>query len=313
MKRLIAGVALGGATAAMAAAAFPVTLIDDGGARVGIPRAPRRVVSLTPGNTEMLFAIGAGPRVVGDTVACDYPPAAVKIAKIGGYQPNYERIVALRPDLVVADTVAQSTAADRLRGLHETVLAIRPTTVALVEADLKLLGQATGNEVGAAGTVAAMEHELDEAARLAMADPARPRVLAVVGHDPLYVAGGATFMDDAIRRAGGTNVAAHIRGYAEYSAEAALADAPDIILVGDPGDRDALRKMPALRTVPAIRMRAVVMIDPNLLDRPGPRLADGVLALARVLHPSEMAKSTSAQSSRRGTRQDLSRSWKAPQ
>src|SRR5580658_1003032 len=87
-------------------AAFPITITDDGGARLTLTSRPMRIVSLTPANTEMLFAIGAGPCVVGDTTSCDYPPAAINIAKIGGFIPNYERIVSLRPDLVVTDDIA---------------------------------------------------------------------------------------------------------------------------------------------------------------------------------------------------------------
>lgn len=264
--------------------AAPITVVDDGGATVTLPRPPRRIVSLTPAVTEMLFAVGAGPRVVGGTTADDYPPAALKLARIGGWSPSYEKIVAIRPDLAVVDDTAEAAAAVRLRSLHIPVLVIRPVTVAAIEADLTLIGRATGNAVGAGAAMRSMETKLREASTLARRDRARPRVLPLIGHDPLFVAGSGTFIDDAVRRAGGVNVAGSIHGYSEYSPEAALASHPDIILAG-PDDVQALTQTPALRAMAAVRARRFALIDPALLQRPGPRIADGVLALARALHP----------------------------
>ncbi len=266
-------------------AAFPITLTGDDGVRVTISRPPQRIVSLTPGTTEMLFAIGAGPRVVGDTTSCDYPEAAKRIAKIGGFTPIYEKVVASRPDLVIADSVAVSSAADRLRALHLTVLTIKPLSIAAVEADMKLLGKATGTTAGATAAIGVMESKLRTATSLVHTDPRRPRTLSVVGYNPLWVAGGGTFIDDAIQRAGGVNVAADVHGYAQYSEEQLLARAPEAILAGMADQRQILGK-PAFRAVPAVRLRRMISIDSHLIERPGPRLADGVLELARALHPA---------------------------
>jgi len=267
----------------VAAATFPTTLTDDGGTRLTIKSRPERIVSLTPANTEMLFAIGAGDRLVGDTTACDYPPAALKIAKIGGFIPNYERVVSLKPDLVVTDDIALRAAGPRLRALGEPVLGTRPTTIEAIEADLRLLGQATGCERGATAAVSHMESEMRAADAIVRADPRRPRVLAVIGIDPLWVAGRGTFIDDAIRRAGAVNSTSGVTGFVEYSEETVLTTPPDAIIASK-ADQRTLLTLPSLQAVPAIRNRRLVTLDPGLMERPGPRLAEGVLQLAQALH-----------------------------
>ena len=263
--------------------AAPLTVIDDAGTHLTIARPPQRIVSVTPATTEMLFADGLGARIVGGTTSDDYPPAAREITRIGDWMPNYEKIVGVRPDLVVVDDTAEHAAAARLRSLHIPVLVIRPTSLATVEADILLIGRATGTLSTARGVVRSMEAKLKQAASITAKSHAHPRVLPLIGRDPLFVAGSGNFIDDAVRRAGGINVAAGVHGYAQYSPEGVISSRPDVLLASS-DDCQALAKNPAYRTVPAIRTHRFVTIDPALLDRPGPRLADGVLALAKALH-----------------------------
>jgi len=260
-----------------------VTVVDDSGARVTIARPPQRIVSVTPATTEMLFAVGLEGRIAGGTTSDDYPAAARKITRIGDWTPSYEKIVAVRPDLVIVDDVAEHAAAIRLRSLHMPVLIIRPLTLTAVEADMRLIGRATGNLSQANAAVRAVEAKLKQAAAIAAADHKRPRVLPLIGRNPLYVAGGGTFIDDAVVRAGGVNVAAGLHGYAQYSPEGVISGRPDAILASA-DDCRALAQTPAFRAVPAVRLKRFITIDSNLLQRPGPRLADGVLALAKALH-----------------------------
>ncbi|MBV9852597.1 MAG: ABC transporter substrate-binding protein [Armatimonadetes bacterium] len=266
------------------ASAIPVTVADARGMRVTERAAPRRIVSLTPATTEMLFALGLGGRVVGDTVYCDYPPAARRVAKIGDVRVNYERVVALRPDLIVGDVVATSAPVARLTQLRLPVFAVRPDTLDGVERSLRLLGQVTGATHPANVVVARMEAQRRQARALAARDPRRPRVLLVIGTNPLFVAGRGTFLDSLITEAGGVN-AATITGYGALSRETVLAHPPDVILAA-PGDQAALRADPALRRLPAVRAgRFVSVTDRNLLERPGPRVTEGLLQVARALHP----------------------------
>lgn len=266
-----------------AANTFPRTVQDARGATLTLHSAPRRIVSLAPGTTEMLFALGLGARVVGDTTYCDYPPAARTKAKIGDVNANYEKILALRPDLIVASD-ANKTAATRLTSLRLPVLNIAPTSFGAVEQSLRLLGRATGTEHQANVVIAQMEHKRKLAAALAAHDAGhKPRVLIVVGVAPLWVAGTKTFMSDIVAFAGGVN-AANIPQYSSYSRESVLAHPPDVILA-DAKTMAAFRADPVLRAVPAARAGRFVMLPGNDLWRPGPRLADTLLQIARGLHP----------------------------
>jgi iron complex transport system substrate-binding protein len=246
--------------------------------------APRRIVSLTPAITEMLFALGLGSRVVGDTTYCDYPPAARRVAKIGDVRVNYERVVALRPDLVVGDEVATPSAIIRLSQLRLPVFGVRPDTLDGVEQSIRRLGQVTGAVPQANMLVAHMEATRRMARALAALDPRHPSVLIVIGTNPLFMAGRRTFLDSIVSEAGGVN-AVNLGGYGALSKELAMAHPPDVILAA-PGDQAALRADPALSRLPAVRARRFVYVtDRNLIERPGPRVMDGLLQVARGLHP----------------------------
>ncbi len=245
---------------------------------------PARIVSLSPGTTEMLFALGLGPRVVGDTVYCDYPPAARTVAKIGDVNTNYEKVLALRPDLVVADSTANARAAARLSALHLPVLAVAPISLSGVETSLRQIGARTGTTKQAEAVVAQMEHKARQAAKIAAADRRpRPRVLVVIQTSPLWTAGSGSFLDDLIARAGGVNIGHAVPGYGPFSKEQALASAPEVIL-GDASVAAAFRTDPLLQRLPAVQSGRVYVLPPDLTSRPGPRLADGLVLAAQALH-----------------------------
>jgi iron complex transport system substrate-binding protein len=251
---------------------------------VTLRAAPRRIVSLAPGATEMLYALGLGRYMVGDTVYGDYPSPARKVAKIGGVNTNIEKVVSLRPDLIVA-TDANNGAAARLSQLHQPVFVIAPKSLASIEQSLTLLGQVTGTPRQAAAVAAQMEAKCRVAQAIAAHDPRhRPRVLVVIGLNPLWTAGSGTFIDDILQRAGGVNVAAGIHQYAPLSKEALLANPPDLILAS-PGDAAAMRADPVFRRLAAVREGRFFSIAPDLISRPGPRLADALVQVAQALHP----------------------------
>jgi len=266
--------------------ASPQTVRDAQGHSLTLAAAPHRIISLAPGTTEMLFALGLGKSIVGDTTYCDYPPAARNISKIGDVTVNYEKVVSLRPDLVVASD-ANTTAAARLRQLRVPVFAIAPTSYASVEQSLRSLGQLTGTLPRARLVVAGMEAARAYAARIAHRSPVKPRVLPAVGVTPLYVAGQGTFIGDLIAQAGGQNTVAAVSGYAPYSKELVLVHPPDFILA-DTASQAALEADPVLSRLPAVRSHRFISIDPNILNRPGPRLADALRQLARALHPGTL-------------------------
>lgn len=263
--------------------ASPQTVRDAQNHSLTLAAPPHRIISLAPGTTEMLFALGLGKSVVGDTTYCDYPPAARRISKIGDVTVNYEKVVALRPELIVASD-ANSTAAVRLRQLHLPVFAIAPTSYMTVEQSLRKLGQLTGTLPRAQSIVASMETARLFAAHAAQRDRHHPTVLPIIGVSPLYVAGRGTFINDLIAQAGGQSTVAAISGYAPYSKETALVHSPDFILA-DAASQAALEADPVLSHLPAVHNRHFISIDPNILNRPGPRLADALRQLTRALHP----------------------------
>ena len=232
----------------------------------------------------MLFALGLGRFVVGDTVYCDYPPAARAIAKVGDVNTSYEKVLALRPDLIVADSVANARAVARLGALHQPVLAVSPTSLAAVETSLRQIGARTGTPKQAAAVVGQMEHKIRLAAQIAAADKRpRPRVLIVIQTSPLWTAGGGSFMDDLVTRAGGVNIGKAVSGYGPFSKEQVIAEPPDVIL-GDPSVLPAFQSDPLLSRLPAVRSGYVFALPPDLTSRPGPRLADGLVLVAKALH-----------------------------
>ena len=246
---------------------------------------PQRIVSLSPGTTEMLFALGLGRSVVGDTVYCDYPPAAKAIAKVGDVNTSYEKVLALRPDLIVADAAANNRAVARLTQLRQPILAVNPNSLAAVETSLRQIGARTGTGRQAETVVAQMERKAHQAALLASADTRpRPRVLIVVQTGPLWTAGTGTFMDDLVTRAGGINVGAAVHGYGTFSKEQVLAHPPDVVL-GDASVLAAFRADPLLSRLAAVWAGRFYALPGDLTSRPGPRLADGLVLVAKALHP----------------------------
>jgi iron complex transport system substrate-binding protein len=249
-----------------------------------------RIVSLVPSVTEILFALGADDRLVGVTDFCDYPPAARQKPSVGGMvNPNLEVLVARKPDLVVATTegTREETVAQLERLGIPTYLVVAHH-VSDVTALVTRLGELTGRRAAADALRARMEQRV-EAVRRAVAPYRRPRVLYVLWPEPLIVPGRDALVTELIRLAGGESIsAADGDSYPRYSLEAAVAKAPEVILLANHGahtgpiDRERWQRLTEL---PAIRTGRLHQVDGNLLHRYGPRVADGLEQLARVIHP----------------------------
>jgi iron complex transport system substrate-binding protein len=245
---------------------------------------PQRIVSGIPSATEMLFALGLADRVVGVTTNCNYPPAAAHKTKVGGFSLNLEKVVSLRPDLVVLLENAQPRESERFRAFGLPVFTINPQTVDGVAEALFQLGGVTGQTREAAGLILAMKERLakvkpeEQGLQLVLQ---RPRALVVVGYEPLIVAGGGTFIDDILKRAGVENIAAEARGaYPQYSLERLLKDQPDYIIVpAGVVRRGELEKRGDW---------AVLYIDPDIISRPGPRVVDAVEQIAKFSHEKKI-------------------------
>jgi iron complex transport system substrate-binding protein len=255
---------------------------------------PQRIVSLIPGVTEILFAIGAQDRLVGVTDFCDYPPEARRKPRVGSMiAPSLEAIAALRPDLVIATPSGNSLETERgLERLGLRVLAVEPRGVADVVALVERLGAVTGRGETARAVAAALRSRVDDVARRVARLP-RPRVLFVVWPEPLVVPGRGSLVADTIALAGGESVSdAAGEGYPRMSLEAALARRPEVVVLTRPGSqsmstsREQWERLSRLFTTGPGRLHE---IDADLYYRYGPRVVSGVEELARLLHPAAFA------------------------
>jgi iron complex transport system substrate-binding protein len=277
---------------------WPVEIVDSLGRKVTVARLPERIVSLAPSNTEILFAVGAGRQVIGRTTFDNYPPEARSLATIGGMTPksiNLEAVVALRPDLVLATGGVQEPIIASLERLKLVVVALDATDFAGVAGNIRLVGRLTGNtalaERVAAGfvdRVAAVGH------RVASRQSPRPKVFYMLWDDPLMTAGPGTFIGQMIEAAGGSNVFGDVTTrFPRPSEEEVLTRAPEIILstygdmnAGRP-DNEARRKRIRSRAgwaqIPAVRDNRIAFLNEDLVTRPGPRLVEGLEAVAEAL------------------------------
>ena len=282
-------------TAAVLASSFPVTTKDAADRTVNIKAKPQRIVSLSPSITEDLFAIGAGDQVVGVTKYCNYPAEATKREQIGGYTPNtmsLEKIVALKPDLVVAESRVHAEVIPTLEQLGLTVYAINASTMDDVYTSLRALGQITGHSDDAAFVVTDMQTRIklvtDKIA--SVAKDKRPTVFWEIWDEPLMTAGPATFPGQLVDMAGGVSIFNDVASdYPQISAEEIIKRDPSVIMGPDThGDKlttAQIVKRPGWETIKAAKQGRVYLINGDTSSRPGPRLALALEDVAKALHP----------------------------
>ncbi len=263
---------------------------DGLGRAVSITTDPQRVISLAPNVTEILFALGLESRVVGVTSYCDFPEAAKAKEKVGDtLQPNLEKIISLKPDLVVVSTSSQlENLTRRLDQLAIPVYVTNSRTVREVAASIRSLGEITGTLERARRIAVEMESRINAVVRRVNGLP-RPRVLYVLQTGPLITAGRNTFINDLINIAGGKSISGdETAEYPQFSRETVVARAPDIIVAPSIHGAELVKESDLRRdfaTTPAIRSNRIVWVTPDLVDRPGPRIVDGLEQLAKGLHP----------------------------
>jgi iron complex transport system substrate-binding protein len=251
------------------------------------PARVARVVSLAPSSTEILYALGAGELIVGLDKYSDFPPAARAVPRVGNdLNPSVERILGLKPDVVFIATTANSRdLAGELQRLGVRVVVSRAESLDDVFADIAKIGAAVDRAPAAAALVANLRARIAAVSQSVAGKP-RPRAAVVVWPDPLTVAGGKSFVDEAIRAAGGDNIAGDsTQPYPQYSVERLVARAPEVVVVGTHATDPSLASIEAFASLPAVKSHRVHRVDGDLLFRPGPRLVDGIESLARLFHP----------------------------
>jgi iron complex transport system substrate-binding protein len=285
------------ATKAPTATLAALTFTDGLGREVKLAGPAQRIISLAPSNTEILFAIGAGKQVVGADDFSDYPPEAASLPKIGSLQKqNTEQIVALKPDLVLAAEINSQDQVKALTDLGLTVFYLsNPKTLEDMYTNLGIVANLTGHEQETAklidslkSRVAIVDEKIKSSAtkpvvfyELDSTDPAKP-----------WTAGSGSFVDGLITRAGGINLtsAAGIKdAYPQVSVEQIVSTDPDLILLGDATwggvTAESVGQRPGWEKLKAAASKQVYPFDDNTVSRPGPRLVDGLEALAKLLHP----------------------------
>ncbi len=277
-----------------AAVPTPLTITDHFERVVTIENtSPQRIVSLAPSNTEILFALGLGDRIVGVTDYCNYPPEAATKPSVGDYtEPNIEVIISMEPDLVLA-TVEHETEMAQLESHGITVVGLNPTTIDEVLASITLVGQITGQETEAASLVDEMQARIktitDKTSTLSEAE--KTRVFYIIWHDPMWTAGAGSFANALIEMAGGVNIARDLSGYADISMEAVLAGNPQVIIAGvsmGTGQDLPLEYMktePRLEVVDARENGRIYSVNMDLVGRPGPRIVEALEEFFQLIHP----------------------------
>lgn len=269
----------------------PVTrqLTDDAGRRVSLPATVSRVISLAPNLTEIVFGVGAGDRLVGRTSYCDYPAEAKAIAEIGDtLHPSLERIIALKPQVVLISTASQlEVFTQQLQSQNIAVFVTDPRDLEGVFRSIAQIGEMLGQK-DQANLLVQKLRERASAVENAVKQKPPVRVFYQVSAEPLYTAGHDAFVTDLLRRAGAASVTADVPGaWPKYSNESALAARPEAIILPTGGSMGTGNSTvtDALRQSPAVVAGRVYKINDDHLARPGPRAVDGLEEMAKALHP----------------------------
>jgi len=272
--------------------AAPGAITDDQGREVYLESIPQRIVSHVPGITETLFALDLGGKIVGVSDHCNYPEEATNKPKVGGYfTPSIERIVALDPDLVLTDGHVADIA--QLEGLGIPFIVLQPKDIDGLISNIELLGNITGSQQKASELISDLEERID-AVVATVENASRPRVFYVYdATDPTkpWTAGPGSFIDALISLAGGENVAGQAQGpWIQFSIEELVDCDPEIIIVDSMHGTavilpSEIKKITTWQGITAVKKDRIRLIDGDLVNRPGPRIVEGLEEMVKIIHP----------------------------
>jgi len=270
---------------------FPIILKDDLGRTIAIKKYPERIISLAPSSTEILFAIGAGDKIVGVTDYCNYPKEALAKEKVGGFSNlNVEKIISLNPDLIVLYKSFPKEIFNQLeKNLPNTnFIVLDPKTYEDVMKDINLLGKALGKEDEARKVYNNMLKTWLEIQKKTISIRKSPKVLFLVWNDPFISVSPSTFLGDLLRKIKAINIVENKEPeYPVLSVEFIVAKNPDIIIIGEMSgiSINSILNHPLLKETNAVKNKRVYTINDDLVFRPGPRLADGLKELFKLIYP----------------------------
>jgi iron complex transport system substrate-binding protein len=249
----------------------------------------QRIISGMPSITEMLFALELDDRIVGVTTNCNYPPEALKKEKVGGFFLNLEKIVSLKPDLIVMLEDAQKRDIQKLKDFGLPVYTVNPNTVIEVMGTLVELGEVTGTEKKAGAVVEEMKRRI-LAVESKVKDLSQNKVLVIVGYQPLIVVGGESFIDDVLRCAQAENIAGQAKAaYPQYSFEKLLDNNPDYIIIPEGVvERKEIEADSRWQSLEAVKNGQILFINADVLSRPGPRVVEAIEEIAEFIHEEKI-------------------------
>jgi iron complex transport system substrate-binding protein len=275
-----------------AGSSFPRALVDDDGTEVTVDERPERIISLSPAITEIVYALGAGDRLVGGTDFDDYPPEAAALTDVATFSGVLmEQVVDLEPDLVLAagNNFTPQADIDRMRELGLTVLVTYAESVEDVLTDIELIGQAIDADEEAAAIAGGMERRIAEVEGAVAGTAERPRVFYQIGSEPdIYGPAPGSFIADMVALAGGEPITTTDPAVFSISVERLVALDPEVIILGDAQYGvcpEQVAARPGWNSMTAVREGNLRPVDDTIVTRPGPRLAEGLAALALAIHP----------------------------
>jgi len=295
----VVGTFFGGLSSILLADEFPLVIVDGLGREVSISKPPETIISLAPGNTEILFALGLMDKVIGVSEYCNYPPEVQNKPKVGGFSTiNIEKVVSFEPDLILATGGVQEEAARNLERLGLTVISLDAKRIGDVLENILLVGKVTGRVESAKRLRSNLEERIRTVANKTgdLPDTQRPRVFYEVQYDPLMTAGPGTFIDDLIHLAGGTNIAwDSLAKYPVYNLEILIERNPEVIIISFwhgsiASSVEGAKVRKRWKIIDAVKNNRVYGIHADLVSRPGPRIADGLEEIAKYIHPELFKK-----------------------
>ena len=268
----------------------PRTFVDDLGRKLYLAKHPKRIISLAPSITETLFALGLNDEIVGVTEFCDYPPQALEKPKVGYSQPNLESIVALQPDLLLAPkSFMRVDLLQKLEQLKIPTFVLEPHTLEEIMAHIQMLGRMVGRSQEGNEQTVALRKQISTLS-LQLEGLPRPTMLYVLNSEPLITVGPGSFIHHLIELAGGRNAAEQATtSYPRLTMEEVLRQNPDYLVFpvgkfeGIPqSEQDAWKRW---NTLNAVKHNQMFQVQSDLLNRPGPRIIEGLKQLVNILHP----------------------------
>lgn len=270
---------------------YPMEITDDVGNKVVIDKKPERIISASPSNTEILFGLGLGDKIVGVTSYCDYPSEAKSKAQIGDmFTPNIEKIIELQPDLVINSWSIKDEMKKQLEEAGIKVITYAPETISQVVDTIEKIGSLTDTDLEAKKIVEGMEKKQNEIMEK-VKNVEKPKVFYEIEYSSaLWTAGAGSFIDELITLSGGENISKDAKGsYSEYSVEALIEKDPDIYISNTFNDSlkntSDIKKRPGYENIAAVKNDKIEILDGNILSRPSQRVVEALELMAKAIHP----------------------------